>query len=102
MRKWLDDDIFMYSIHNESNSVVAERFTGTLKGLIYKRMTANNKKYYLGYLIKLAGEYNNTYHHSIDKKPIDVDYFALIIEIKTNSKSPRFKAGDVVGDKKYF
>ena len=35
-------------------------------------MPANGNKSYLGYLNKLVHEYNNTYHHSIGKKPIDV------------------------------
>ena len=40
MQKWLDDnDILMYSIHNEGKSVVAEMFIKTLKGKIFKRMT---------------------------------------------------------------
>ena len=33
MQKWLDDnDILMYSTHNEGTSIVAERFTNDLKG----------------------------------------------------------------------
>ena len=48
MQKWFDDnDILMYSTHNEENSVAAERFIRTLKRKIYKQMTANNKKFYL-------------------------------------------------------
>ena len=39
-------------------------------------MAANNSNSYLGYLNKLD-EYNNTYHHSIDKKPIDSDFPAF-------------------------
>ena len=40
-KRWLDEnDIEMYSIHNEEKSVAAERFIGTLKNKIYKRMTA--------------------------------------------------------------
>ena len=40
MQKWLDDnDILMYSTYNEGNSVVAERFTRTPQGKIYKKMT---------------------------------------------------------------
>ena len=36
-KKWLkDNDIEMYSIHNEGKSVVAERFIRTLKTKIYK------------------------------------------------------------------
>ena len=34
-------------------------------------MTANNKKSYFGYLNKLLYKYNNAYHHSIGKKPIN-------------------------------
>ena len=36
IQKWLDDnDILMYSTHNEAKSVVAERFKKVLKGKIY-------------------------------------------------------------------
>ena len=39
--KWLkNNDIEMYSIHNEGKSVAAERFIRTLKNKIYKYMTA--------------------------------------------------------------
>ena len=31
-------------------------------------MTANDSKSCLSYLNKLVNQYNNTYHHSIDKK----------------------------------
>ena len=41
-------------------------------------MTANNSKSYLSCLSKLVDQYNNTYHHSINKQPINVDYSALI------------------------
>ena len=39
-----DNNIEMYSIHNEGKSVVAERFITTLKNKIYKYMTAVSKK----------------------------------------------------------
>ena len=69
MLKWLDDnDVLIYSLHNEGKSVVTERFIRTFKGKIYKKMTANDGKSYLGYLNKLADEYNNTYHRFISKK----------------------------------
>ena len=36
-KKWLkDNDISMYSTHNEGKSVVAEKFIRTLKNKIYK------------------------------------------------------------------
>ena len=37
LKKWLkDNDIEMYSIHNEGKSIVDERFIRTLKTKIYK------------------------------------------------------------------
>ena len=39
-------------------------------------MTANYIKSYLSYLSKLVDQYNITYHHSINKKPINADYSA--------------------------
>ena len=47
-KKWLkDNDIEMYLIHNEGKSVVAERFSRTLKNKIYKYMTAVSKNVYI-------------------------------------------------------
>ena len=40
-------------------------------------MTADDSKSYLTYLNKLVDQYNNTYHHSIDKKSINADYSNL-------------------------
>ena len=63
MQEWLDNnDILMYSKHNEDKSVIAESFTKTLKAKIYKKLTANDSKSYLPYLNKLVDPYNNTYH----------------------------------------
>ena len=45
-------------------------------------MTANDRKFYLSYLNKLF----NTYHHSIKKKSINVDYSALTEKTETNLK----------------
>ena len=57
MQKWLDDnDNLMYLKCNEGVSVVPETFTKTLKGKIYKTMTANDSKSYLGYVNKLADQ----------------------------------------------
>ena len=40
-------------------------------------MKANDSKSYIPHLNKLVDQDNNTYHHSINKKPIDADYSAL-------------------------
>ena len=46
-------------------------------------MTTDNKKSYLDYLNKLVDKYNNTYHHSTDKKcPVDADYSDLTEKMK--------------------
>ena len=85
MQEWLDNnDILMYSKHNEGKLVIAERFRRTLKDKIYKKLTDSN-----------------TYHHSINKKPINADYSALNKKIETNIKASKFKVNDRVRITKY-
>ena len=57
-KKWLkDNDIEMYSIHNEGKSVVAERFIGTLKTKIdHKYMTSISKNVYIDKLDDIVNE----------------------------------------------
>ena len=56
-KKWLkDNDIEMYSIHNEGKSVIAERFIRTLKNEIYKYMTAISKNVYIDKLDDIVNE----------------------------------------------
>ena len=64
-------------------------------------MTANNSESYLSYLNKLVDQYNNAYHHSIGKKPINDDYSALIGKIETNPKVPKFRVNDRVRITRY-
>ena len=78
-----DNDIVMYSTHNEGKSVVAERFIKTLKSKIYKYMTSISKNVYIDKLDDIVDEYNNTYHTEID------------------NKDPKFKVGDHVRISKY-
>ena len=40
-------------------------------------MIANDNKSYFSYLNKLVDQYNDTFHHSIDKKPINAGYSIL-------------------------
>ena len=94
MQECLDNNILMYSTHNEGNSVIAERFIETLKAKIKKKLTANNSKSCLSYLNNTIIQYNNTYHHSIGKKPINTDYSVLTKEIEANPKAPKFKVND--------
>ena len=97
-KKWLrDNDVVMYSTHNEGKSVVAERFIKTLKGKIYKYMTSISKNVYIDKLDDIVDEYNNTYHTTIKIKPIDVkDNTYIHTSKEINNKDPKFKVGDHV------
>ena len=64
-------------------------------------MTANDNKSYLNYLIKLVDQYNNTYHHFIDRKPISVYFSALSEIIEANPKAPMFKVNNRVRITRY-
>ena len=66
-----NNDIEMYSTHNEGKSVVAERFLKTLKNKIYKHMTAIGKNVYFNVLDDIVKDYNNTIHNSTKMKPKD-------------------------------
>ena len=102
-KKWLrDNDIVMYSRHNEGKSVVAERLIRTLKSKIYKYMTSISKNVYIDKLDDIVDEYNNTYHGTIKMKPIDVkDNTYINTSKEINNKDPKFKVGDYVRISKY-
>ena len=102
-KKWIkDNDIEMYSIHNEGKSVVAERFIETLKNKIYKYMTTISKNVYIDKLDDTVDEYNNTYHKTIKRKPVDVkDNTYIDFEKEANDNDPKFKIGDYVRIFKY-
>ena len=97
-----DNDIVIYSTHNEGKSVADERFIRTLKNKIYKYMTSISKNVYIDKLDDMVNEYNNTYHRTIKMKPIDVkDNTYVNIDKKVNDKNPKFKVGDHVRISKY-
>ena len=100
-KKWLqDNDMVMYSTHNEGKYIVAERFIRTLKSKIYKHMTSISKNVNVDKLDDIVDEYNNAYHTTIKMKPIDVkDKDNTDKEI--NNKDPKFKVGDHVRISKY-
>ena len=98
-KKWLrDNNIIMYSTHNEGKSVVAK----TLKRKIYKYMTSISKNVYIDKLDDIMDEYNNTYHTKIKMEPIDVKDNTYINGDKDiNNRDPKFKVGDHVRISKY-
>ena len=102
-KKWLrDNDIEMNSIHNEEKSVASERFIRTSKTKIYKYITSVSKNVYIDKLEDIVGEYNNTYHRTIKKKPVDVkDNTYIDFKREINDKDPKFKVGDHVRISEY-
>ena len=102
-KKWLkDNDIEMYSTHNEGKSVITERFIRTLKSKIFKYMTRISKNVYINKLDDIVNEYNNTYHETIKMKPIDVrDNTYIDFEKEVNDKDPKFEIDDHVRIFKY-
>ena len=72
MKSWLqDDDIEMYSTHNEGKSVIAEISIKTFKNKIYKYMISVSKNIYIDKLDDEVNKYN-TYHSSIKMKLVNV------------------------------
>ena len=89
-------------MHNEGNSVVAERFVRTLKNTIYIYMTSTSKNVYTDKLDKIVNKCNNTYHKTIKMKPVDVNPSMYIDFDKENNKEGhKFKVGDHVIISKY-
>ena len=60
-----ENDIEMYSTHNEGKSVVAERFIRTLKNKIFKHVIAVSKNVYFGVLDDTVTKYNKTFDRTI-------------------------------------
>ena len=64
MWEWLDNnDILMYSTHNEGTSVIAERCIKTKakkNNINNTKITTNNSKSFFSYMNKLVDQYNNT------------------------------------------
>ena len=55
-----DNDIEMYSTHNEGKHVIAERFIRTLKSKIWKHMTDLSKNVYIDKLNGIIIKCNKT------------------------------------------
>ena len=102
-KNWLkDNDIEMYSIHNEGKSVVTERFIRTLKTKIYKYRTSVSKNVSIDKLDGIVDDDNNTCHRTIKMKPVDVKNSTYLdFKKEVNDKDPKFKVVDHVRISKY-
>ena len=86
----------MYSTHNAEISVVVEGFIRTLENKIYKYMSSISKNVYINNLDDIVNKYNNTYHRTIKRKPVDIKSNTYI-----NSSKQKFKVGDHIRILKY-
>ena len=61
-----------------------------------------SKNVYIDKLEDIVGEYNNTYHRTIKKKPVDVkDNTYIDFKKEVNDKDPKFKVGGRVRISRY-
>ena len=77
-----NNDIELYSTHNEEKLVVAERFVTTLKIKIDKCMTSISKNVYIDKLDDTVNKYNKTYHSTIKIKSVDVNQAPILTLVK--------------------
>ena len=65
-------------------------------------MTSISKNVYIDKLDDLAIKYNNTYHRTIKRKPVDVNPTIYIdFDKKNNKEGSKFKVGDHVRIQNY-
>ena len=96
-----DEDIEMYSTHNEGKSVVAERFIRTLKEKLYWEMTARGTKKFSQFLPEIVKKYNDTIHSRTRQKPSEVVEGSVDYSPDKNPTEPKFSPGDIVRITKY-
>ena len=86
----------------KENLLLLKRFTRTLKNKIDKYVTSVSKNVYIDKLDDIVKKYNNTYHSTIEMKPVDLKSSTNIDSSKeSNNKDPKFKIGDIVRMTKY-
>ena len=74
LQSWLHDNVVeIYSIHNEGNSFLAEKFIRTLKNKISKYMTVVSKYVPINMLDETVDKYNNIMKTANKMKTVDVE-----------------------------
>ena len=93
MKSWLqDNNMEMYSTHNEEKSVVAERFIRTLKENL-QMYDFNNEECVFDKLADTANKYSNTYHRVIEMKPLKSTTY-IDFNKENNKEDPKLKVHD--------
>ena len=88
-----DNNIEIYSTHNEKKRAFVEKFIRILKNKVYN---FNIKNVYIDKLDDIVNKDNNTYHRTIKMNPVNVRSSIYIDFNKKYGENPKFKAGDHV------
>ena len=92
-----NNDIEMYSTHNERKYVVAETFTRMLNKKNYVYITSISKNVYINKLDDIVHKYNNPSHRTTKREPVDVKSNKYINSTKEiNDNDPNFNIGDII------
>jgi len=105
LKKFLtNNNIELYHVHNEGKACVIKRFNRTLGEIIQQHLTSTNSKNYINKLQQFINEYNNKYHTTIKRTPIqasDPTQSNLVLfnthkNDKVNIIQPKYNVGDRV------
>ena len=97
-----------FSTHGDTHGAVVERFNRTLKTKMYRYFTAHNTLNYIKVLPLLVKSYNDSFHRSIQEKPVNVTpakehaIWYRLYGNKGKAKPPKCKVGDKVRLNKKF
>ena len=97
-----NNDVKIYHTNSHLKAVVIERFNKSLRELMMKEFVKNHNTVWYNILLKLIKIYNNRYHSTIKRAPIEVNknnekYIKEnIYTYNKTSKNPKFKIGDSV------
>ena len=104
-KKYLEqNDIQMYSTHNEGKAVVVERFNRTIKTRMWKYFSANSTTRYFDILPALLQQYNHSVHRSTGMTPHDAsqkeneEEVRIKLQGKSRARAPKakFRIGEQV------
>ena len=80
MKSWLkENNIEMYSPHNEGKFIIAENFSRTLMNKFYKYMALISKDLYIDKSDDVVNKCNNTYVNKIKVKPVDIKRILTLV-----------------------
>ena len=97
-----DNNVKIYHTHSNLKADIIERFNRCLRELMLKEFVKNNNTIWYNILAKLIKTYNNRYHSTIKRKPIEVTknnekYIKEnIYTYDKTTKIPKFKINDLV------